>query len=348
MTIFFKVFKILFLGLLIITISCNRDNLDEVTSIDLRLENGSINQTLNNTVHFKVLANNNTEVSSESQYVVNGSTLTGNVYTFTAIGSYIVQAKYKGILSNELKINVVDTSPYSQKVLVEDYTGTWCGYCTRVWYGINQAKAQSDKVIAVGIHVDGNDPYKFSASQDLRTTFNVGGLPEARINRTILWTKNHEHENIYEVINQTGPRADLGLKIISTRTNNVIDYSVLVGFNKNFYNDLNIVVYLVENGLVYPQVNYNSYVSGGQSPLPNFVHNEVLRALFTDKFGEPIPNDQTFLNDVYLKSFTNTIPATVSESNYNNLHLIAFVTDAETKEVINVQDVKVGETKDFD
>lgn len=341
------IFSIILLSVIFILTGCNKDNLSEANEIKLSLQTGSTEQLVNYTYLFKVEGNHNAELTAQSEYRVNGMLLTNNTFESSVPGTFKVKAYYKGIESNELVLTVTSPSAYSQKVLVEDYTGTWCGWCTRVWHAINLAKQQSNKIVSVAVHVDGNDPFKYEGSQSLRTTFGVGGLPAGRINRTTIWT-NPEHENVDQVVNKTGPVADLGLSISSTLNNNVIDFSVKVGFVQNFSEPLNIVVYLVENGLVYSQVNYNSYVAGGQSPIPNFTHNDVLRAIYTDVFGETIPQNQTVTDAIYIKSFQKTIPESVSASNYQNLHLVAFVTDATTKEVINVQEVRVGESKDFD
>lgn len=351
MKFFYHFIKILFIALIVIFTGCNKDDLSKADTLKLSLDGSPITQFVNQPFVFKVEANNITRhVTSESRIMVNGLQITGNQFTPTQEGNYTVKAYYQGIESNALVITAVpepNDVVYSQKVLVEDYTGTWCGYCTRVWHAINLAKQQSNRVVSVAVHVDGNDPFKFDGSQLLKSTFGIGGLPAARINRTNTWT-NPEHENIAEVTNQTGDISDLGLSVASVLNGNTVDFTVKVGFSTTISEQLNIVVYLVENGLIYNQVNYNSYVAGGQSPIVGFTHNDVLRALYTDVFGETIPAGETLEDNIYEKVFQKTIPSTVNASNYQNLHLVAFVIDATSKEVLNVQEVKVGETKDFD
>ena len=45
--------------------------------------------------------------------------------------------------------------PYSgyfkKRVLIEDYTGTWCGNCTRVSHAIEEVKLLTDKAVTVAI-----------------------------------------------------------------------------------------------------------------------------------------------------------------------------------------------------
>ena len=79
---------------------------------------------------------------------------------------------------------------YKKRVLIEDYTGTWCGNCTRVAYAIEQVNLQTDKAVTVAIH-NGIDPYHFPDYEPLKNLI-VGNndleLPQSRLNRTIVWS----------------------------------------------------------------------------------------------------------------------------------------------------------------
>ena len=74
---------------------------------------------------------------------------------------------------------------FKKHVLIEDYTGTWCGNCARVAYAVEQVKSQTDKAVTVAIH-DGNDPYSFSGIgplKDLILPNSTWSLPISRLNR---------------------------------------------------------------------------------------------------------------------------------------------------------------------
>ena len=82
----------------------------------------------------------------------------------------------------------LDTPPISgyfkKRVLIEDYTGTWCGNCTRVSYAIEQVKAQNDKVVTVAIH-NGHDPFHFAGIAPLKNLIlpnSLLALPVSRLN----------------------------------------------------------------------------------------------------------------------------------------------------------------------
>jgi hypothetical protein len=125
---------------------------------------------------------------------------------------------------------------------------------------------------------------------------------------------------------------------------------------------MKIVIGLVENGLVYPQVNYYSpqygytpYLYGGASPVANFEHNYVLRKTFTNLFGDAIPQAQLTKDNVYEIPFNMTLSGSVYGGGaYTaigaNCGIVAFVVDgsAQNAGLYNVQYAAVGDTKNFD
>ena len=105
--------------------------------------------------------------------------------------------------------------PYSgyfkKRVLIEDYTGTWCGNCARVAYAVEQVKLQTDKAVTVAIH-DGNDPYSYNGIDSLKILISPNStwaLPIARLNRMTVWTYP-EPTNIQQAIDLTGNHFCMG------------------------------------------------------------------------------------------------------------------------------------------
>ena len=122
--------------------------------------------------------------------------------------------------------------------------------------------------------------------------------------------------------------------------NITIDVSVKKA--KNF-NQLKLVVYVLENGLIYPQQNYTNYYDA-VNPVPNFEHNHVLRETLTSLMGDLIPEAE-FENDVYTKSYSLSVPANVE--NAEELEFVAFVID-EDGNAINVRKADKNTTQDFE
>ncbi len=332
-----------FIAISLIFISCNQDNLQELKSIELKLTSVYSEQPIDHEFTFKVIGDNLDDLTTDAQIKVNGQLIEGNCFTPTSEGTYTIQAFYENFTSNTLTVKAITPSDYTQKVLVEDYTGTWCGWCPRIAYAIQQAKLQSDKIVSVAVHSE--DGLNSIYTPQLETNFGIESYPTGKINRIHTWASNHEHENLQEVLNKTGFNAPLGLALSTQLVNNTIQTQVRVGFANNYTEQLNLVIYVLENGLMYNQTNYTEFF-GGASTLVNFTHNDVLRKVETPILGEPIPTSETIDEHIYTKDFNISIPTNVV--NNSNLMLVAFVVKSSNKEVINVQEVKVGETVDFE
>jgi hypothetical protein len=252
--------------------------------------------------------------------------------------------------TNLVKIEL-DTSPdapavsgyFKKRVLIEDYTGTWCGNCTRVSWAIEEASAASDKVVPVAIH-NGNDPYHFDGIAPLKNLILPNSplaLPVSRLNRMNVWTFP-ETSNIQDAINLTGNNSGMGIAMNSL----VIDGNIALDVNLKFalpYSDLKLVVYLLEDGLIYFQRNYTSYYDN-VNPIPNYVHNHVLRASITNILGDPIsvnPTPGTTVN----KNFT--IPVPLNIANPANISFVAFLVGPDNV-AINSRASHANESQQFE
>lgn len=210
---------------------------------------------------------------------------------------------------------------FKKRVLIEDYTGTWCGNCTRVAYAIDEVKAQSDKVVTVAIH-NGNDPYNFDGIaplKDLITPNYPLALPVSRLNRMIVWTFP-EPTNTQQALDLTGNNSGLGLAMNSTVANGMVTLDVNMKFALN-YTNLKLVVYLLEDNLVYPQRNYTTYYNA-VNPIPDYVHNHVLRTPMTNILGDAVTENTTAGSSI-TKHFSIPIPANVA--NAANINFVAFL-----------------------
>ena len=239
----------------------------------------------------------------------------------------------------------VDAAPISglfkKQVLIEDYTGTWCGNCARVAYAIERTKEQSDRVVSVAIH-NGNDPYNFVGIGPLQNLISPNSelaLPQSRLNRTTTWTFP-EVNNVQQALNLTSNNCGLGLALDSEVTANTINLAVNVKFAQN-YSNLKLVVYLLENKLIYRQTNYSNFY-GAINPIPDFEHNHVLRASLTNLLGDALEN--TNYNQIVTSNFSIPIPSNVSNS--ENISFVAFVVE-ENNNVLNVRSAETNENQTF-
>jgi len=219
---------------------------------------------------------------------------------------------------------------FKKNVLIEDYTGTWCQYCPRVLHGIEQVEAEGLNAFPVSIHRSSgsfSDPFNFNALA-LEQLLDISGYPAAKLNRRTQWSNSSSPT---EVKNQIKPNVDLGIALNSTVSGGNINIDVNIKFVSNFSN-LKLVVYVLEDGLIYNQVNATSYFNG-QNPIVNFEHNHVLRACLTDIVNGDVLTG-TNAGAIVTKNFSVAIPANVA--NVANMNFVAFVLDA-SGNAINVR-----------
>ncbi|HFS68221.1 MAG TPA: Omp28-related outer membrane protein [Flavobacteriia bacterium] len=335
----------LYIILFVFINSCNIDDFSKISEI--HIEASSLNVLVNQEILLTSKANNNQDITGETVFYVDDIPLQDNHFYASQNGIFSIKGVYKGLESNVLEIKVSSSTGYTQKVLVEDYTGVWCGYCPRVAYAIQQVEENQDynhKMVPVAIHLyDNNDPFYCEDGGALKDFFNISGLPQGRINKTIIWT-GPQHDNLDAVYNVIGGDAALGIAIDSSLDDHTIHANIRIGFAQNFDN-LGLVIYLLEDGLIHNQVNYTE-LFGGEATLINFVHNDVLRKVYTDILGEEITNQESVIDNIYSYNLQELLPNTIQ--NTNNLKLVVFVVDKTTNTAINVQSVKVGENQSFD
>ena len=100
---------------------------EPVISITLSVSSESV--AINSEVTFKVLSDNNDNITSSCKFFVNDIEIVGNKYTPGEEASYTVYANYNALKSNvkTFSASVGALKTYKTNVLMEDITGTWCG-----------------------------------------------------------------------------------------------------------------------------------------------------------------------------------------------------------------------------
>jgi len=345
-----KIF-ILIAATLLVALGCSSDYEILKSQENISLTADSSVKKMGSTITFKVTDSNGNDITDDAAIYVDDVLVEDKSFTSEKAGSYIVKAVYFSIESVPSLIYFHDGTEinFRKNVLIEDYTGVWCGWCPRVAYGIEKVHSQTENTVAVALHGPGKnpsdtgyDPYTYDSSE-LEKTLSAQGYPKGFLNRTIQW-EFPEPDKIDQIIALTqGVNPKLGLSMESKVNNGNINLDVNVTFGKNFANNIKLVVYVLENGLIHDQHNYTSYYEG-KKLLVDFEHNHVLRACLTPILGEDIAADQTVFSNTYTKSFNVPVPQSVE--NASKIEFVAFVID-ETGTVINVRKASQGETQDM-
>lgn len=331
--------------------SLQTDSLYVKLSVDSVVKNGF------DKVQISVKNKDGNDITSQCSILANGMyTISANYLPTLYMGTYNITAIVSGanIPSTTAKLKILP-SPYKKKILVEDCTGAWCGYCPRVAFALESYKASHPNCISIAVHGgSGTDPMKFQYYSSFNSQFAVGGYPTAIVNRkkqadgTYDWSENTS--DLDKALTEGVP---LGISINSTVDGSSVIGSVKVKFGINTTNPMKIVIAYVENGIVYPQTNYYA-PNYGANPISDMVHNGVLRRTATNLFGDLIPQSSIALDNIYELPFNISTSGNTSGGTYTSdpskSAIIALVVDGSTGSpagVYNVQYAPVGSTVGF-
>ena len=317
---------------------------NKVTSLQIFISADEV--IIGNSVLFSVFDNNGKNRTSEANFYVNEIEIAGSSHIFNDLGTFEVYAKFQNVTS-QTKVIIVNPVPieYKQFVLIEDYTGTWCGWCPRVSYAIEEVKKQTNDAVIIALHQGSSDPMAFSQINLMLSTFGVTGFPTALIDRSARWAYP-EPNNISQVTGKLTKKSYAALAMESSINGNELTVKLKLKMGYNF-SSLRLGLYITEDGILHDQVNFTQdyYGNGVVNPLKNFEHNNVLRKSITNVLGDLVPEEQTGHDKEYEKEYTYTIP---SQYDIEKLKLIAFVTEGDSKETINVRASEIGENQNFE
>ena len=332
----------------VIFISCTKEDKEsEVTTESIVLSSNTVSVMTGDALTFTVTGNNGNLLTSTSTIFVNNNPIIGNRFTTTTSGTLLVFATYVTpdnvtLTSPTIQVNAQQAINFNKRVLIEDYTGTWCQFCPRISYAIEQVNSQTDDAVVVAIHRGNSDPFNFTAALTLENLIGLRGYPTGMLNRKTEWSYP-ETSNIAQAVNLTsGVNPRIGLALNTNLSGSTVTVDVKVKFGQNFSN-LKLVVYALQDNLIYNQTNSTSYY-GGVNPIVNFDFDDVLRAHLTNSIlGDEI-SGSTGINDVYTKTFSYTIP-----SNYviANMHFAAFVVD-QSGNALNAREASNNEIQTFE
>ena len=141
----------------------------------------------NQEITFQVFDEESNEIVDNITFYVDGSPIMGNTFSADQEGVFSVYAEYE----DQGTLSTTDTESFSvviptKNVLVEDYTGTWCGYCPAVSAAVDAVQGLTDHISIVALH--NGDDLSLAIEPDIREGLGVpSGSPRARIDRTIVW-----------------------------------------------------------------------------------------------------------------------------------------------------------------
>lgn len=247
-------------------------------------------------------------------------------------------------------------SAFSKKVLIEDYTGHTCVNCP---CAANEAKSleaiYDTSVVVMAVHVGYFAQPNTQFPQDFTTTagtdwdnkFNIStnGLPQGMINRLGYPNSNIVPfsawaSNVATLIAQAPYMSMSFQNNAYNAATGIVSGSVDVKFIKLNNLKLNLQICITEDSIIGPQSN-NCDNTQAIPTITNYVFMHILRTAVNGSWGTTITSGSAYnlVGSDILTPYSYTIPT--SNWKAKNCHLVAFVYDANTYEVLQVQQISV-------
>lgn len=338
---------------------------NDIKSIRVSLAGSEL--TIGKEASFVVKDDRGAVITSLSKIFVEGNEIKGSKYIPTKEGNVEVYATYQTYTSPKVKLYVEkevitppnddgggqeaggtskDVTPkdlYTSKVIIHDFTGTWCGYCADAIFTIKELHDKYPKnVISVGVHTGSGPDNDQSFDYENYDDFGVKGNP-------IIWFNNKENRGNLSIFTEEAiqRKKNIGLAINYDLKNDKVTVYV---HSKGLSGGKKVVVYLVEDKLIADQYNYDN---GNQdSPayqkgdiIKDLEHNNVLRKILTQRTGNTISSNG-IVDDMHISTYS-LADKKDKVKDIQNTKIIAFVLDSNGN-ALNVQVAKVNEMKDFD
>lgn len=256
----------------------------------------------------------------------------------------------------EESVTPVDTSStttHVRKILLEEYTGFQCPNCPSAIPVIEALKAiYSDRLVVMAVHAGyfakpdastGHYIYDFrtSVGTDWYREFGIESNPMGLINRIGKTTSQHIFapgswaEQIATVAEDNEPEMLINIMPSYTDGAASIGAKVDVEFLQNLEKRYMLSVVLIQDGIIDVQNNGGTVVEG-------YEHNHVLRGAFNSSWGEAVNSENVSKGEKYSTDLSIAVKDDATHPwEADKLKIIAFVYDADTYEVMQVEEVSV-------
>lgn len=251
----------------------------------------------------------------------------------------------------------------TKRVLVEDETGTWCGFCPRGRTVAEDIEATYPNAITIANHA--SDTYEVPYTNHVDSVLNTYGYPGGMVDRYLfsgqtavcMSTSNWKTKTASRLSSST----PVNVTIISTYNSSSRLANITVGANfvASASGDMRISCLLVEDSLVKTSDPQHNYMGNGcSSPDPsspwytsacsitNYIQRDVVRTNLAPYWGTAgvIPASVTSGQN-FSQTYSYTLP---SGWNASHVSIVAFVsyyaTSVNSRSVLNANKVYLGQS----
>lgn len=249
---------------------------------------------------------------------------------------YLLQTDKKGVykitaklsdkdIDSSASVEAVEEYGINQRVLIEYYTATWCGYCPRLMWQIKKSIKEYGAEFILPIAIHGND--EFAVKPDagtLNTYFGVKGFPTGNINRV---KDGRWHENPSTFKKYIGKDAKVGIAIKSELKDEKITATAYVKIMSEIPN-AHVIAVLTQNKLEAKQNGYEG----------KYDHSYT----YCSSSSKDILGVSQELKVNAINKIDFTLKYKYFQNKKDNLYITFMVLD-ENKQVVNLNRVELGD-----
>lgn len=262
------------------------------------------------------------------------------------------------------KVAIDTTAGPKRKILLEDFTGHTCGNCPcAALEALRLDTLFEGRIIIVASHVGFfAEPYangtKFRtdfrtpAGTEINDYFQIDaqGLPQGMVNRTsynnarilssTAWSSAVSPFVLDTTISKH-PAATITLSASYNTANRTANIEVNSKYLAEGNSNHQLVVYVVEDSVVNWQKFYAS-CGGVDKDVPDYVHRHVLRGAVNSTWGDVLYSSGSIIpiGTSVNKSYSQVLDNAWDEK---HIYFVAFIQDNVTKEVVQVEEIKLIE-----
>jgi hypothetical protein len=250
----------------------------------------------------------------------------------------------------------VSKTPQKKTVVLEEFTGIHCGYCTDGHKrATDLANANKNKVFLINIHA-GSYAVPGAGEVDLRTSDGTkldaqagapsAGYPCGSVNRNQSpWVMNRGlwASKAQALLNENSPvNVDVLASVDETTRELKVDVEYYYTSDSPASSN-NLYIVLLQDSILGTQSDYGNYNPTNWTKDGKYIHNHVFRMLINKNgtTGEPITNPKT--GSTEKRSYTTTLPLKIGNVNIalKQLKIVAFVAESAAK-IYSAAETHVG------
>ncbi len=253
---------------------------------------------------------------------------------------------YQIVQNEDVTVTFPDINPDEvyRKIFVEEFTGHRCTNCPQGHQMLESLHQQyGDTLVTVGIHYGAlAKPFGSVFSYDFRTeagnqigdAYGIDGIPAAIVNRVQEsggWPRE-QWASVLRDVDRSKVFAAVQLINEYDAASKTLKANAKVTTLKAIDNQLRLILFVVEDGIVKPQKD-------GNQDIEDYVHNHVLRCALTDPFGFPLTKDTWQNGDSEM--YAASVSFDGQDWNPENCQVVAALFDPITSEVLQVEKANV-------